>query len=122
MFPSGQAGLALVIMRLGLVGMLSLHAYRFGPIALSFWSIPVLLLIAAALSAGAVTKIACVLYCTAETGFVLTAKGFDATVLILSVPVAIALALLGPGAYSLDARIFGRRVIDIRPEDDIRRR
>ena len=26
---------------------------------------------------------------------------------------ALALALLGPGAYSLDARLFGRRVLDV---------
>lgn len=30
-----------------------------------------------------------------------------------------ALALLGPGAYSLDARMFGRRVVVVTPRKDV---
>lgn len=118
MFRSGRTGVALLIMRLCLVGTLSLHAYRFGPIVSLFWSAPILVLTATALGLGAMTAIACVLYCAAEIGFMLSATGFDATILILSIPVATALALLGPGAYSLDARIFGRRVIVLPPDEN----
>jgi hypothetical protein len=118
MYPSGWPGVALVILRLSLVGMLLMHAYRFASIVSLSWSMLVLLLIATALCVGVVTALPCVLYCIAEIGFLLTATGFDATVLILSIPVAIALALLGPGAYSLDARIFGRRVIVLSPDND----
>ncbi len=121
MFPSGRPGIALVIMRLCLAGMLLLHAYRFGPIVSLSWSMPVLVLIAIALCLGVMTAIAGILYCVAEIGFVFTATGFDATVLILSIPVAIALVFLGPGAYSLDARIFGRRVIVLSPDNDTQR-
>ena len=35
---------------------------------------------------------------------------------------AAALAMLGPGAYSLDARRFGRRVIHFPPEETSNRR
>ncbi len=39
---------------------------------------------------------------------------FDSKLLVVNVIViSIALALLGPGAYSLDARMFGRREISI---------
>jgi hypothetical protein len=82
---------------------------------------PVLLLVETALCVGVVPAIACTLYCVAEIGFALTVTGFDATVLILTIPVAIALALLGPGAYSLDARNFGRRVIVLSPDNGTRR-
>ena len=64
---------------------------------------------------GIVTAVACALCCVAEVGFATTAATFDASGLILTLSVAVALALLGPGAYSMDARIFGRRVIDLPP-------
>jgi hypothetical protein len=83
---------------------------------------PVLLLIAIALCVGVVTAIASMLYCVAEVAFLLTVTGFDASVLMISIPVAIALVLLGPGAYSLDARMFGRRVIVLPPDNDTQRR
>jgi len=97
--------------------VLWLHAYRFGPILSSVWSMPMFLLTAAALCVGVATGTACIVYCAAEIGFALTAPSFDASILMLSIPVAIALVILGPGGYSLDARIFGRRVIVI-PRDD----
>ncbi len=114
MFPSGLPGIALVILRLNLVGVLLLHGYRLGPVVPLIWSMPVFLLIAGALCLGVATVTGCVIYCAVEIGLTLTAAGFDASGLI-SIPVAIALLLLGPGAYSLDARIFGRRVIVISP-------
>jgi hypothetical protein len=117
MFRSGRIGVALFILRLSLGGALSLSAYRAEAIMDSeFWLAVVVLIIASALAIGALTAVACCLYCAAEIGFMLSAHIFDGTVLILSVPMAIALALLGPGAYSLDAHIFGRRVI-VLPRD-----
>jgi hypothetical protein len=117
MFRSGRIGVALFILRLSLVSALSLRAYRAEVITDSkFWLAVVVLIIASALAIGALTAVACCLYCAAEIGFMLSADICEGTVLILSVPMAIALALLGPGAYSLDARIFGRRVI-VLPRD-----
>ena len=72
---------------------------------------PGILLVAAALALGGLTSLACVLFCAAEFGYRLTAARFDGGGLMLPIGVGIALALLGPGAYSLDAHIFGRRVI-----------
>jgi hypothetical protein len=95
-----------------------LHGCRSGLIVPPFWSASALVLLAAALGAGAMTTIACFLYCAAEIAFMLRSNHFDPTVLSLSLPVAIALALLGPGAYSLDARIFGRRVIVLPPDEN----
>jgi hypothetical protein len=119
MFPSGRPGIGLMVLRFCLVSVLLLHEFRFGPILLLSWTTPVLLLVAAALCVGVATSKVCLLFCAAEIVFALTAAGFDATVLILTIPVATALILLGPGAYSLDARIFGRRVI-VLPTDNPR--
>jgi hypothetical protein len=119
MFRSGRTGVALVIIRLCLLGTLLLHLHRYGPIMSWGWTVPAILIIAAALAVGGATSLACALSCAAEVGFKLTASGFDSVVLMLSIPVGIALAMLGPGAYSLDARIFGRRVI-VFPRGDYR--
>ncbi len=121
MFPSGRPGIALIIVRLSLVGTLLLHAYRSGPTGSSYWWIPVLVLIAIALCVGVVTAIACVSYCVVEVALLLTGSDFEATFLMVSIPVAIALILLGPGAYSLDARMFGRRLIIFPPDDNTQR-
>ena len=119
MFPSGRPGIGLITLRFCLVSVLLLHAFRFGPILSFSWTTPALLSVAAALCVGVATPQACLLFCAAEIVFALTAAGFDATVLILTIPVAAALILLGPGAYSLDAHIFGRRVI-VLPTDNPR--
>jgi hypothetical protein len=114
MFRSGSIGIALVILRLSLMATLSLHALRFAPSVSLLWSGPVIL-VALALGVGAMTATACILCCAAEVWFLLNTAKFDPIVPVLSIPVAVALALLGPGAYSLDARIFGRRVIVFPP-------
>jgi hypothetical protein len=116
MFRSGSIGFALVILRLSLMATLSLHAIRFAPSVSLLWSGPVIL-VALALGLGAMTATACILYCAAEICFLLNTAKLDPLVPVLAIPVAVALALLGPGAYSLDARIFGRRVI-VFPRDD----
>jgi hypothetical protein len=113
MFRSGWTGFALLIMRLSLIATLSLHAWRDAPKA--FWSTLILLLIAIALGLGALTSITCLLFCVAEVCLIIDGASQDPSILILSIPMAGALALLGPGAYSVDARIFGRRVIILPP-------
>jgi uncharacterized membrane protein YphA (DoxX/SURF4 family) len=37
---------------------------------------------------------------------------------ILATTIAVSIALLGPGAFSVDARLFGRREIIIPPSSD----
>jgi hypothetical protein len=120
MFRSGRTGVALVIIRLCLVGTLLLHLFRFGPIMSWSWTVPAIILIATALALGGATVPACVSFCGAEVGYRLTLDEFDGGMLMLSVAVGIALAMLGPGAYSIDAKIFGRRII-VLPQDGDRK-
>jgi putative oxidoreductase len=48
-----------------------------------------------------------------ELSIVFSRAGDDATHILLAI-LGASLALLGPGAWSIDARIFGRKRIDIR--------
>ena len=74
------------------------------------------LVLAAATTIGLITPIAAALYallaCIALVH--LHASQLQA---FAPVVIAMALALLGPGAYSFDARIFGRRLMKFEPDD-----
>lgn len=78
------------------------------------WRVPVLGL-AAGLAAGLFTPLAaalCALLVVAAWFRLGSAAG---AVLALHAPNAIALGLLGAGAYSVDALLFGRRVLRVLP-------
>ena len=49
--------------------------------------------------------------CVADIGLLLTAVGPQKGCIVLGTLLSVSLALLGPGAYSADARLFGRRVV-----------
>lgn len=108
MFPSGRAGLALLVLRTSVAAALLLGAVV-GSHAL-LWtaasgSIAVLL------CAGFATPI-CAGVCSIVAAIVaFRASGDGALCPTLFALTSLALALLGPGAYSLDARVFGRRRI-----------
>ena len=105
MFPSGAPGAALLLLRLSVAASLLLDVAGHPP-TLVFWGA---LLLVFLLCAGLATPVAAVLACLFE--ILLFAAGPSNFPLLVSALVAIALALLGPGAWSVDARMFGRRVI-----------
>ncbi len=110
MFPRGLPGFALLILRVSVAAALLLEHYAHRD-ALATWNWVAAILLSAVLSMGYLTPIA------AALGLVLhmliwfgPGGGSAAIVLVVSLD-AIALALLGPGAYSLDGYRFGRRVL-----------
>ncbi len=115
MFPRGWPGSGLLLLRL-VVGILLLHdgiaALMGTSHALSVW----LQVIAAGegifLLAGLWTPVAGVLLAVTEFGIALTGTDqLRGTVLLATM--GIALAILGPGSWSIDARLFGRKRLDI---------
>lgn len=109
MFPGGSAGLGLLALRLFLA--LSLWpSTAAGPWALPppwRWAALALALLSAA---GALTPLAAALACAVPALALWHGTAATGAALLAALP-ALALALLGPGAYSLDARCFGRRLL-----------
>ena len=106
-FPTGRAGIGLLLLRLAASGFLimqSRSSFEGTWPAISIGSAAVVS--AVLLTAGFLTPIAGVL------GVVAALLG-DGPVWARLAVIAAALVLLGPGAYSIDARLFGRREIVI---------
>ena len=114
MFPPGWPGVGLLFLRSSVAVALLVEGYchRQHPPS---WMQGTTILLSITLFAGYMTPIA------AAIGLVIHAliwsrlgAGNAATAIIVSLDV-IALALLGPGAYSFDCFRFGRRVVVVRP-------
>ncbi|MCI1052988.1 hypothetical protein MOQ17_08610 [Stenotrophomonas maltophilia] len=100
MFPDRGPGLGLLWLRLCVAAALC------GPGMPGGWWSALYLLAVAMLALGVLTPLAAV---TAAVGLSTLPGPWPLALLPL------ALLVLGPGAYSLDARLFGRRVIGRRP-------
>jgi hypothetical protein len=124
-FPSGAAGIALLVLRLVVGGLSSLQAglliggsHAIGILA-TLAAIPIAIA-GSVLMIGFLTPIMSVLVCLAEAGILLTCPHmplllFDSRMAAFEfVVMSAVLVVLGPGAISLDARLFGRREVVIR--------
>ena len=66
--------------------------------------------VAVLLSIGLATPVAGVVNAAIQVGIMILGKGFDSSS-VVAAAVGMALAMLGPGAWSLDAWVFGRKRI-----------
>lgn len=107
MFPSGLLGVALLLARLAaaLVLALAFHGLASGWLALP------LVVLAGGLAVGVLTRVLAAACAGLVVFAAIRADGFFAGMLALNAVHVIGLVLTGGGAYSLDARLFGRRVI-----------
>jgi len=108
MFPAGRAGAGLVLLRVACAAQLAVAMF---PGQSPTWLLVVGAIAAALLILGVLTQsvaIGCLALLAWEMLFLGGTLGVVGGIQGLDV---LALALLGPGAYSIDARLFGRRVI-----------
>lgn len=115
-YPDGVMGFALVLMRLSIGFMAIFSVNRLWPTPSIGW-LPVIpsLLLTIALVAGAGTRSAALILASMMVADLIMSPDNDALLLIGSAGSAAALSLMGPGAFSIDAHRFGRRVIRLEP-------
>ena len=114
MFPTGLPGLALLFLRLSVAIALLVETFGHSR-GLSDWVQAPAILLSVALSVGYLTPIITALGLVFH-GLVWSSLGVASTADVVVVALdALALALLGPGAYSIDSYRFGRRVVVLPP-------
>ncbi len=111
MFAGGAAGIALLILRGCAGGSLLACAFTHGYFSSPSWTLLGVGAIVLLLGVGALTPLACAIGGLIEVYYMLHSSGTDGWQAIFALMIFVALALLGPGAFSIDAKVFGRRLI-----------
>jgi len=114
-FPTGAPGIALLILRISLAAAIlasSFDVIKPAVLPLVCLALGVQSLL---LCLGLLTPIVSIIACASELTALFITGHTDVRFIALSSLNAAAIALLGPGAYSLDARLFGRREIVFSP-------
>src|SRR5215471_16715462 len=116
MFPSGGPGVALLLLRVSVAVVLVIVAvnYTGGYYRLVFAAAS---LISVLLIIGFLTPYLCIIACALVILNLAFESHVSSYVSALALVNAAAVGLLGPGAYSLDSKLFGRRVTVVRPRN-----
>jgi hypothetical protein len=115
MFPSGTAGVALLALRVSVAATLVAHGVAARGPVVPLEALPVPLLLAIFLCLGFLTPYCAVLNCLIGLATLIMSGGNNELYPAIAVVDSGVVAVLGPGAYSIDARIFGRRLLTVPP-------
>ena len=111
MFPAGAAGWGLALLRLCAAGMLFRNCILDATVSIPTWEIAGVVILAGAFFLGAFTPISCCISALLQIFVLLRAHGPNPLHFAFSFGVTAVLFLVGPGAFSLDSRLYGRRLI-----------
>jgi len=115
MFPSGLAGLAFLLLRFAITAMLLDDGTARWVLVTSPWILLGYVLIAASLCLGFMTPYCACISCLIQLGALYVTRGENGFHLAVSIMSSGIVAILGPGAYSIDANIYGRRQLKLPP-------
>ena len=121
MFPQGGPGFGLVLLRIAAAGMLVLnvtHRLNSSTNTLYWLIISLVGLISLGLLLGFLTPILTVITCLAAIPNLFLSDQMIDVVYILRLLTSASLFFLGPGAYSVDAKLFGLQVTVVPPRKD----
>ena len=113
MFPTGMAGAALLVLRVSIAATLVVNGTSHWVPVTSFWMFSGLALLAILLWLGVLTPYCAAVGCLVQLYVLCTGAAGNQFLLVSSILNSGVLAVLGPGAYSIDARIFGRRLLTL---------
>jgi hypothetical protein len=116
MFPAGLPGLALLLLRLSVAALLFIDQAGNLLLPAPGWLLIISIVAALAVSLGILTPLFAVLSGLAKIFALVGLAQILAPLVVLALLLAAALAMLGPGAYSVDAKMFGRRVVLLPPQ------
>lgn len=117
MFPAGPPGIALMLLRFSVASAFWIYAgAHWSPLS-TVGFVFILVMPPLLLTLGLLTPYFSVICGILETSIALSRHDIFDTPLFLSILNSAALTMLGPGAYSLDARIFGRRLLSLPPRN-----